>query len=450
MKKAAVKWLVILVGIVLVCVFFSGTLHSITTAKVQMTKPKTGKLTTEITMTGNLYWPSTRSLFITEMKSEDTLTVRRVAVSAGSYVKSGDLIAECDVTDADARLASLRESYSAREKEYLELEIKNRQLQITPQQNDWYQAYETLKKARQAEQDAEQDLRLAAWKAGITLSGTDELPAGIGDEATLNAWETLKTCMEEAKNAQAAFDHLSLFPLNDDAVAYMEKKTELENEMTGISDQISDLRILIEAAAYIRAPYDAFITSSELRTGDTLNRNTPLVQMTEEGIMPVIRLDPGSDRKVFTAGIEAELTAGDRSIPCVVSATGLSAEGKPCVDVKITREDIGALGGINSLTETGAVTARIKWLAESSSTLIPNSALRGTEGDYYVYVIKDDEPNPGSKKSVFHRITRKNVTVLGQSDMVTSVSENLRSNTLVHMEDRPLSDGCEVMPYDER
>ena len=127
MKKAAVKWLVILVGIVLVCVFFSGTLHSITTAKVQMTKPKTGKLTTEITMTGNLYWPSTRSLFITEMKSEDTLTVRRVAVSAGSYVKSGDLIAECDVTDADARLASLRESYSAREKEYLELEIKNRQ-----------------------------------------------------------------------------------------------------------------------------------------------------------------------------------------------------------------------------------------------------------------------------------------------------------------------------------
>ena len=40
------------------------------------------------------------------------------------------------------------------------------------------------------------------------------------------------------------------------------------------------------------------------------------------------------------------------------------------------------------------------------------------------------------------------MTVLGQSGSVTSVSESLQNDTLVYMEDRPLSDGCEVMPYD--
>ena len=50
MKKTAVKGLFILIAVALVCVFFSGTLHSITTAKVQMTKAKTGKLTSEISM----------------------------------------------------------------------------------------------------------------------------------------------------------------------------------------------------------------------------------------------------------------------------------------------------------------------------------------------------------------------------------------------------------------
>ena len=72
MKKAAVKGLIILVGVVLVCVFFSGTLHSITTAKVQMTKAKTGKLTSEISMTGSLFWPAAESVFVPGMTGEDT------------------------------------------------------------------------------------------------------------------------------------------------------------------------------------------------------------------------------------------------------------------------------------------------------------------------------------------------------------------------------------------
>ena len=59
MKKAAIKGLVILGAVVLLCVFFSGTLHTITTAKVQTARARNGRLESEITLTGSLKWPET-------------------------------------------------------------------------------------------------------------------------------------------------------------------------------------------------------------------------------------------------------------------------------------------------------------------------------------------------------------------------------------------------------
>ena len=93
MKKTAVKGLIILVAVALVCVFFSGTLHSITTAKVQMTKAKTGKLTSEISISGELYWPETESVFVPGLGGDDTLVIRRMPVSAGSWVQAGQVLA---------------------------------------------------------------------------------------------------------------------------------------------------------------------------------------------------------------------------------------------------------------------------------------------------------------------------------------------------------------------
>lgn len=449
MKKAAVKGLVILIGIVLACVFFSGTLHSITTAKVRMVKAKNGKLSGELSMSGELCWPASESVFVPGLGSEDTLLIRRMPVSTGSWVQAGQVLAECELSEADTRLASLQAQYSEKENEYLELKRKNQQLQMTSQQNAWYESYRALKAARQAERAASQSLKLAAWKAGVTLENDSAPPPETTDEETLAAWEALKECRQETEKAQAAFDRNNLFPVSEDLSSYLEKRSELEEEMAGLEDQMIQLRILKESAASVTAPHDGYITAAELKAGDTLTRETPLVQITEEGALPVIRLDPEGNRKTFTAGTEVLLSAGDRTVTAAVTEMAFSAEGKPCVDVAVTRENINSLGGVTALTESGSVSATIQWQSESASTLIPTAALRGSEGDYYVYIVQAD-PSESGNSSGFSLISRKSVTVLGQSDSVTSVSESLRSESIVYMEDRPLSDGCEVMPYDEK
>ena len=44
-KKIAIKGLIALAVLVAVCIFFSGTIRTIATAKVKITQPRSGKLT---------------------------------------------------------------------------------------------------------------------------------------------------------------------------------------------------------------------------------------------------------------------------------------------------------------------------------------------------------------------------------------------------------------------
>ena len=450
MKKTAVKALIILIGIALVCVFFSGTLHSITTAKVQMTKAKTGKLTSEISMNGELYWPETESIFVPGLTSEDTLVIRRMPVSTGSWVQAGQVIAECDVSEADSRLSTLQSQYKEKENEYLDLERKNQQFQMSSQQKAWYDAWQALKDARQAEQAAAQELKMAAWKAGISLEADGSLPPETTDEAALAAWDVLDGRRQETEQARALFDRYNLFPVSEEVTSYLDKRTELEEEMAGLENQMLQLRILKESAASITAPHDGYITSAELKAGDSLSLGTVLVQMTTKGSTPVIRLDPDANRKVIADGTEAELSAGEKTITAAVSGITFSPEGKSCIDVPVSRDNISSLGGVTALTEPGSVTATVRWQSETATTLIPTAAIRGSEGDYYIYVVQADFSGAAGNQPAFQKISRKNVTVLGQSGSVTSVSDSLGADSIVYMEDRPLSDGCEVMPYSEK
>ena len=47
-------------------------------------------------------------------------------------------------------------------------------------------------------------------------------------------------------------------------------------------------------------------------------------------------------------------------------------------------------------------------------------------------------------------IEGKEVTGIGQSGSVTAVEEGLMSDRIAYMEDRPLTEGCEVMQYEAK
>ena len=206
--------------------------------------------------------------------------VRRLPVSVGSYVREGDLIAECAVSSYDSRLESLQASYSSKEKEYLEQERKGGSLFLTDRHLQWYDAYRKVQTTGEEAQRLRQDLRLEAWKAGVTLGTDDTLPEGCEDE-TLTA---LRGQLDEAARAQVeaekAFDKLKLLNISEEAITYLEKKEELRKEMDDLAAQITALRILKERSAAIRAPHDAYVTSLELKAGDTIGADTILLMLT--------------------------------------------------------------------------------------------------------------------------------------------------------------------------
>ena len=94
MKKWAIKGLIGTAVFVALCMFFSGTIRTITTAKVRVVTAKTGKLEEQIDLTGKLVFPQTQEFFVTGIPDERSLTVKRVRVSVGRRVKAGDTLFE--------------------------------------------------------------------------------------------------------------------------------------------------------------------------------------------------------------------------------------------------------------------------------------------------------------------------------------------------------------------
>ena len=443
MKKFALRGLIALAVIVLLCIFFSGTLHTITTAKVRLASAKTGRFEMKITMTGSLHWPETENLAVEGMKSDDTLVVSKVLVSAGSYVREGDIIAECSVQDFDSRMSTIQDTYDTREKEYLELERKNSDLKLSGWQQEWFAAYRRLQDAANALQALQQDLLLEAWKAGISLE-EGRLPEGSGTEALQDLQKQLDDAEAEKAAAQAAFDRMKRLEISEDLITYLDKKAELEKEMKTLTEDMLDLRMLQVRAAGIAAPWDGYITSSELKAGDQVTANSVIAAITARDTAPVIRINPGENRKTVTVGTPVVLTAENQSVDAFITGEGIQTSGGMYLDAELDRSELAALGGISAVTEANAVTAVITWKSENSSTLIPSSTVRGSEGNYYIYTAVTATNSLGAEKLT---VVKKNITVLGISGNVASVQEDLRNDSIIYMEDRTLAEGSEVMLY---
>ena len=444
MKKFAIKGLIILGIVVSLCIFLSGTLHTITTAKVRTVSAKTGRFEEEITLTGSLQWPETVNLTAEGMTGEDTLIISRIPVSVGSYVREGDLLAECSVSNFDARLKTMQETLSAREKEYLDQERKGNSLMITDQQRQWYAAYRRLQDVRNEVQMLRQDLTLEAWKAGITLGEENALPEICTDETLLEIRSRLTKAVEEEAAAEKTFDLLSRLNISEDVVSYLDKTNELQTDLDTLTEEITALRILNERASAIRAPHDGYITELELKAGDQVSKETVLMAITAPDTEPVIRLTPEEGRHTVADGTPVTLSTGSRTADSVISGQGIAPDGSVYLDATVTQKILTALGGAAAASEEKAVTAKLTYRAENPSTLIPVTALRGTAGNYYIYVASSEENMLGAKQFT---ISKKNVNILGLNDTVASIEETLKNNTIVYLEDRQISDGCEVIVY---
>lgn len=446
MKKIAVKGICILGGIVLICLLFSGTVHNLTTAKVRMTSARSGRLERTLNLTGSLNWPdSVLNMSVPEAADGDTLTVLRVYAGAGSYVESGETVLECAVADYDAKLTSLEEEYAAKEKEYLELNRKYSHLVLTRQDENWIGSYNALKETRNRVRDARVALQIASRQAGVELTG-DTVPETVQDGDVLQAAGDLKEAIAEMASAQENFDRVNRYPISDEIISWIEKRDELELAMDGLLQSVSHLKLLESNCRSVTAPNSGYISSMELKAGDTVSGKLPLFSMTAPEQLPVIRLTLDSNEKTDCRGLTVKLESKGREVERTAVSDGIADDGGRYADVLLEPGDIARLGGLEVLRETSSVSAKIVSTADSITTLIPSAAVRGSGNDRYIYTVQTAEDALGAGKMT---VTRKNVTVIAESDTTVSVQESLNDMPIAYMEDRMLKEGCEVMQYNE-
>ena len=161
MKKMAIKGLVALAAVVALCMFFSGTIKTISTAKVKLVTAKQGKLEEEIKLSGSLTFTKTEDVKLA-LASDQSVTIKRVRVAKGRKVAAGDVLFEAEVSGYDKEMESLRSDYETAQKELMELERKNGDVRLKRTEEIWVEAYDALAQSKDDLMNAQTPLEGAA------------------------------------------------------------------------------------------------------------------------------------------------------------------------------------------------------------------------------------------------------------------------------------------------
>ena len=147
LKKFAVRGLVVLAIFVALCMFFSGTIKTITTAKVKITQGKTGRLEEKTELTGKLVFPETEQIGF-DLGEGQTLKITKVNFRPGYTVKEGDVVVEAGVADYDATMKQYQNSYDEALDALLQLESKNGSIRLRKSDEIYADAYFALRDAK--------------------------------------------------------------------------------------------------------------------------------------------------------------------------------------------------------------------------------------------------------------------------------------------------------------
>lgn len=167
MRKAAIKGLMGISVLMLMCFFFSGTINTRTTAKAVFITPQQGKLKEQISLTGYLIFSETDGICIGTDNVGISFPVNRVCVAKGSYVKAGDVLMEVDITGVDTSMSDIETIYRDTQEELLALEREYPNLRISRTDQDWLNAYNGLLAAKAASYEAHLHLDVMARKNGV-------------------------------------------------------------------------------------------------------------------------------------------------------------------------------------------------------------------------------------------------------------------------------------------
>ena len=444
MKKMAIKGLVTLAAVVALCMFFSGTIKTISTAKVKLVTAKQGKLEEEIKLSGDLTFTKTEDVKLA-LTSDQSVTIKRVRVAKGRKVAAGDVLFEAEVTGYDKEMESLRSEYDAAQKELMELERKNGDVRLKRTEEIWVEAYDALARSKDDLMNAQTQLEVAARLAGVTLTG-GRLPEGETDETLLEAQKAVDAAQAAQDEAQKKFNSANRLGISENVISYITQSRTLNEKLTETQAKITALDVLAQQAKQVTAPHDGYIVEINVKAGDSYDGKTAALVISSEGGDAVLRADTSKIEKKIDKGTQVTVKRdSDKTLTKKVTDSGVNEEGKRYIDVKLTDKDITNLGGGAALF-SAAVEMTASYRASSSTTLLPASAVRGSGDSRYVYIVSEESNALGQRVL---KVKKQDVKVLSEVGSTVSIQDDLSRQRVAYMEDRAISDGSAVMVYGE-
>ena len=441
LKKLAVRGLIIFAVVVALCMFFSGTIRTITTAKVKILTPRQGRFSQQVELTGKVVFPEAEAVKL-DNAQDVSLSVTSVKVQAGSEVAAGDVLFTAEIADYDKTMDTLRTSYNEAAAQLAEVERKNANLRLRPTDEAWAEAYQTLSAAQAAELECR--INRDALMAVEGFSGMDGAFLENASEELRAAWAAHLQAAAALTAAENAMESAERYNISDDVRTYITDRQKYQAQMEDYEQQMVDLRVLRTTLQSVTAPEAGYITEVNVKAGDTFDPSGAAYSFCPADRPPVLRVDTSETKLTISRGPDVSFdSVRGGTVEGSVASTGVTAAGDTYADVELTDRMIRDLGGSVAMLAS-EFTVRVSYRSNDTTTLLPSSAVRGAGDERYVYVLQQRQSAFGVNSLVTQK---QDVTVLAEAGGQVSVAEDLSYMQIAYMEDREISENMTVMEY---
>ena len=481
-KKKALKALVILASVLLLCLFFARTLQTITTAKIQKISTTRGKLEDKIPVKGEILF-SEGEPFTLEDARTLPITVTKVMAKPGYLIKPGDTLFTAQVVGYEEELQKIKDEYDKKVRE-LAAEVAGH-IRL-PQSSEHNAYYNQVLKTTDVYFDRLFKVQAAAKAAGVTLpadiqswvDNTDALalnlraqeaaekeaaeqpaaepgatpaPSASGD-ALKDSFEKEKQALYEARRKMDAATttlhsiYRGTGPVKrtgDGIYDYIKKTDGMREEIARLSKKMLTLEGKKLGLLSTKATREGWLMAMELKMGDKYEGAKPAYTLSLPGETPVFRCEITDIKKPIAKGMKATLEGQNKEL--TITDIQVSADSKKYAIIALDQETITALGGLSKLMAQPQ-DLNILYKAQRTTTLIPASALRsGGESKYYVFTVQ--QGFGGMLSNTTYTVKKQDVTVIETSSKLAALEDDLSYVEIADREDRTLSDGQAVMEY---
>lgn len=445
LKRIAIRALVILTVVVVLCMFFGQTILTLTTPKVTLVEAQTGKLEEKIRITAELYFEQPDSITFSDAQ-EQPVTVEKVFVRDGDQVKAGDIIFT----------SKLGEKYDEAVKTQTEALQKEQEAQLAVDMNTG-----KVSTKNKTKNDAEDLYYLAqndylnymgelielTVQRGITLNDdVDTWGQQIGDKLTAEIslkLDELNVYKQKVADARAAFMKIhKKGKVKDTTYEFVKKKREAAQKVMKERDKLIKLIEQGEALKTVRAEKDGTVLAISVKAGEVYAGDKPAFQISNE--QPLLRADVTEIRKTIAPDMRVDYQMDYETIKTKVLSVKRETGNKKYAIIELTDELMSALGGINELNGQ-PVELKIQYKAKTNTTLLPISAVQGVENGYYVFVAEQKYAMWGMQM-----VARKvDVRVIDHSDRMYAIEEDLSYQKIITQPSGHIEDGSRVMEYQQ-